>query len=123
MQFHDLKWLEREIRLLIVDTLKLEDLEADDIDPDMPLFGGGLGLSSVNALELDAALGKHFAELCGGASGSNAGSIDLFRYSTVRLLAEHFGDAGSREGGLPAALDIGARRRTALLEKTNGRKV
>ncbi|MFI8716811.1 phosphopantetheine-binding protein [Stenotrophomonas sp. NPDC077464] len=122
MQFHDLKWLEQEIRLLIVETLKLEDLEADDIDPDMPLFGGGLGLSSVNALALDAALVRHFAGLRGGDSAPRAGSVDLFRYSTVRLLAEHLGDSGSPEQAMPVARDVGARRRAALLEKNNGRK-
>lgn len=122
MQIHDQKWLELEIKRLIVDTLKLEDLQADDIDPDIPLFAGGLGLSSANALQLDAVLGRHFAALRGDASGSRAGSIDLFRYSTVRLLAEHLGSIGPKEGGPSPGMDAGSRRRAALLGKNNDRK-
>lgn len=124
MQPNDLNALEQQIKRLIVDELQLEDLEPDDIGPDMPLFAGGLGLSSVNAMQLDAALGRHFAVLLVGDDvGRRGGGIDLFRYSTVRLLAEHLGGAGSTADGLPVALDVGARRRAALLEKTGGRKV
>ncbi|MDF3981937.1 phosphopantetheine-binding protein [Luteibacter sp. PPL201] len=48
--------LERDIAQLIIDTLALDHLRADDIDPDQPLFGQGLGLDSVDALELALAL-------------------------------------------------------------------
>jgi acyl carrier protein len=52
--------LEREIAQLIIDTLNLEDLDAGDIAPTQPLFGEGLGLDSVDALELALALQKSY---------------------------------------------------------------
>lgn len=53
--------LEREIAQLIIDTLNLEDFAADDIAVDQPLFGEGLGLDSVDALELALALQNRYA--------------------------------------------------------------
>jgi len=49
-----------EIKQLIIDTLGLEDIGPDDIADEAPLFGGGLGLDSVDALELGLAIQKHF---------------------------------------------------------------
>ena len=48
------------IKRLIVDTLHLEGLDAQSIADDSPLFGEGLGLDSVDALELVVALEKEF---------------------------------------------------------------
>lgn len=50
--------LELELKHLIIDTLELEDVTPDDIDPDEPLFVEGLGLDSIDALELGLALQK-----------------------------------------------------------------
>ncbi|WP_049623979.1 phosphopantetheine-binding protein [Frateuria defendens] len=52
--------MELEIAQLIIDTLALEDLAAADIPPPQPLFGEGLGLDSVDALELALALQKRY---------------------------------------------------------------
>lgn len=52
--------LQRDIAQLIIDTLNLEDLQASDIPPEQPLFGQGLGLDSVDALELALALQKRY---------------------------------------------------------------
>ncbi|MBU0565949.1 MAG: acyl carrier protein [Gammaproteobacteria bacterium] len=52
--------LQREIKQLIIDALGLEDLGPDDIAADQPLFGEGLGLDSVDALELGLAIQKRF---------------------------------------------------------------
>ncbi|WP_329740892.1 phosphopantetheine-binding protein [Dyella sp. A6] len=52
--------LEQDIARLIIDTLNLEDLQPADISPDQPLFGDGLGLDSVDALELALALQKQY---------------------------------------------------------------
>ena len=41
-----------ELQHLIVESLALEDVQPEDIDPDGPLFGEGLGLDSIDALEL-----------------------------------------------------------------------
>ncbi len=48
--------LQLEIKNLIIEALGLEDISPDDIDPDMALFGEGLGLDSVDALELGLAI-------------------------------------------------------------------
>lgn len=52
--------LHREIKLLIIDALGLEDISADDIGDDLTLFGEGLGLDSVDALELGLAIQKKY---------------------------------------------------------------
>jgi acyl carrier protein len=52
--------LKVEITQLIIDALKLEDLSIEDVDPQMPLFGEGLGLDSIDALELGIALQKKY---------------------------------------------------------------
>ncbi|HKT29954.1 phosphopantetheine-binding protein [Dyella sp.] len=52
--------LEQDIAQLIIDTLNLEDVTVADIPPDLPLFGEGLGLDSVDALELALALQKRY---------------------------------------------------------------
>ena len=44
----------------IIDQLNLEDMSPDDIDADDPLFGDGLGLDSIDALELIVLLEKHY---------------------------------------------------------------
>ena len=49
-----------ELKQLIVDALKLEDLVPDSIVSDEPLFVEGLGLDSIDALELGVALRKRF---------------------------------------------------------------
>lgn len=55
-----LEALEREIAELIVSALVLEDVSAADIDRNAPLFGTGLALDSVDALELAMALTRKF---------------------------------------------------------------
>ncbi len=53
--------LEQQLKQLIIDSLTLEDITVEDIDTDAPLFGDdGLGLDSVDALELGLAVQKTF---------------------------------------------------------------
>jgi len=52
--------LELEIKTLLIDALNLEDMSADDIDAEEPLFVEGLGLDSIDALELGLALQKRY---------------------------------------------------------------
>jgi acyl carrier protein len=51
---------EDEIKQLIIEVLQLEDITPDDIDPDAPLFVEGLGLDSIDALELGVAIQKRY---------------------------------------------------------------
>jgi acyl carrier protein len=48
------------LRRMIIESLKLEDLDPAEIQEDEPLFGEGLGLDSLDALELVVAIEKHF---------------------------------------------------------------
>lgn len=52
--------LHNEIKQLIIDALNLEDISIDDIETDAPLFGDGLGLDSIDALELGLAIKKKY---------------------------------------------------------------
>ncbi|WP_435034441.1 phosphopantetheine-binding protein [Pseudomonas neuropathica] len=52
--------LVRDIKLLIIDALGLEDIDVDDIGDEQTLFGEGLGLDSVDALELGLAIQKKY---------------------------------------------------------------
>jgi acyl carrier protein len=51
---------EDEIKQMIIDVLQLEDITPEDIDPDAPLFVEGLGLDSIDALELGVAIQKRY---------------------------------------------------------------
>ena len=52
--------LERELKELIVSSLKLEDITPEDIDSGEPLFEKGLGLDSIDGLELGMAIRKKY---------------------------------------------------------------
>lgn len=53
--------LEHELKALIISALDLEEIGVDDIGTEMPLFGSdGLGLDSIDALELGVALKKKY---------------------------------------------------------------
>ena len=52
--------LELEAKELIIDVLQLEDITPADIDSAAPLFVDGLGLDSIDALELGVALQKKY---------------------------------------------------------------
>ncbi|MBZ4038048.1 MAG: acyl carrier protein [Lysobacterales bacterium RIFOXYD1_FULL_69_11] len=51
---------ERELAELLVESLNLEGVEPAGIDPEAPLFGDGLGLDSIDALELALAVSKRY---------------------------------------------------------------
>ncbi|MEJ2423461.1 MAG: phosphopantetheine-binding protein [Candidatus Thiodiazotropha sp.] len=51
---------ELEVAQLIVETLNLEDVSADEIEPDAPLFRDGLGLDSIDALELSLGIKQKY---------------------------------------------------------------
>ena len=51
---------EQQLARLLVDSLNLEGVDPAGIDPEAPLFGDGLGLDSIDALELALAIGKQY---------------------------------------------------------------
>lgn len=51
---------ERELADLLVESLNLDGVSAAEIDPEAPLFGAGLGLDSIDALELSLAISKKY---------------------------------------------------------------
>jgi acyl carrier protein len=55
-----MKALENELKQLLIDALNLEDLAVGDIDSDAAIFGDGLGLDSIDALELGVAIRRKY---------------------------------------------------------------
>ena len=51
---------ERELAELVVGSLNLENIKPEDVDPDAALFGGDLGLDSIDALEIVLELQRSF---------------------------------------------------------------
>ena len=75
---------EQELAELLVEALNLEDVAAADIDPEAPLFGDGLGLRSIDALELALAISKR----CGFQLRSDSDENRRI-FGSLRALAEH----------------------------------
>ena len=74
--------LEDEIKRLVIEALEIEDLRPEDIDPTAALFVEGLGLDSIDALELGLALQKKYGvELKGESQETRQ------HFSSVRALA------------------------------------
>ncbi|TMS59688.1 acyl carrier protein [Imbroritus primus] len=89
--------LEQEIKALIIASLALEDMQPDDIDSASPLFVEGLGLDSIDALELGLALQKRY-----GVSMSADAEETRRHFSSVKALAAFV--AAERKDN-PAPLD------------------
>jgi len=52
--------VKQELKALLVDELNLEDISPDDIDETAPLFRDGLGLDSIDALELSVIIDRQY---------------------------------------------------------------
>jgi acyl carrier protein len=74
--------LEHDIKELIISSLALEDVTPDDIDATAPLFVDGMGLDSIDALELGLALQKRY-----GVSLSAESQEVRAHFASVRALA------------------------------------
>jgi acyl carrier protein len=75
-----------QLKVQIIKQLNLEDMEPEDIDPDDPLFGEGLGLDSIDALELIVLLEKEY-----GIRIENPKDGQKIFYS-IRTLAEYISE-------------------------------
>jgi acyl carrier protein len=75
---------ERELAELIVESLDLEEVGAAEIDPEAPLFRDGLGLDSIDALELSLAIDKRYrVQLKAEGEGDRAA------FASLRALARY----------------------------------
>ena len=75
--------LENEVAQLIVETLNLE-ISASEIDPEAPLFGNGLGLDSIDTLELALAISKQY-----GFQLRSDDERNKQIFSSLRALSQH----------------------------------
>ena len=76
--------IESKVKDVIVSALDLEDLTAADIGTDVPLFGEGLGLDSIDALELGMAVKKAF-----GITFSSDPAENRKVFYSVKTLADY----------------------------------
>ena len=83
--------LKREVKEVIISSLQLEDITPENIVDDEPLFGEGLGLDSIDALELGVALKKKFEVKFSSESADNKQ-----HFSSVNALADYI----AKEKGL-----------------------
>jgi Acyl carrier protein len=49
-----------QLKTMLIEGLRLEDIMPDDLSPDAPLFSGGLGLDSIDALEIGVMLDRQY---------------------------------------------------------------
>lgn len=72
-----------QLKTQIIETLNLEDLTTADIDADAPLFGEGLGLDSIDVLELIVLLERNYGiKFASPAEGRTV-------FQSVRVMAEY----------------------------------
>jgi acyl carrier protein len=69
---------------LIVSAVNLEGVAAQDIDPEAPLFGAGLGLDSIDALELALEISKRY-----GLQLRSDDEENRRIFASLRSLAQH----------------------------------
>jgi acyl carrier protein len=75
--------LQNDVAVLIVSTLNL-DISPGEIRPDAPLYGEGLGLDSIDILEVALAVSKHFGFQL---RADNADNVSIF--SSLASLTQH----------------------------------
>jgi len=80
--------LENKLKLQIIQQLNLEDISPDDIETEAPLFNEGLGLDSIDALELIVLLEKEYGLKVGD---TRRGKEILF---SVKTMAEYIRENG-----------------------------
>jgi len=72
-----------ELKEKIIETLYLEDVQKDDIDPDAPLVGGDLGIDSIDVLELVMMIENDYAVIIDNKE------LGEKVFSSLRALAEY----------------------------------
>ena len=75
-----------KLKQMIIDALRIEGMSPDEIDDDAPLFGEGLGLDSIDALQLVVAMEKDFGVVVpDAATGSKV-------FASVRAMAAYIAE-------------------------------
>ncbi len=75
-----------QVKQLIIDSLRIEGMKPDDIETDAPLFGEGLGLDSIDALQLVVAMEKDFGVVVPDAA---TGTVV---FQSVRSMAQYIAE-------------------------------
>jgi len=76
----------KELKKHIIESLNLEEMTPEDIDTDAPLFGEGLGLDSIDVLELIVMIEKYYGiRLANAAEGKKI-------FSNVRTMAAYIAE-------------------------------
>lgn len=83
--------IEDELKSMIVQTLMLKDVQPQEIDVDAPLFAEGLGLDSIDALELAVEIGRRYKVQIKSDDERNR---EIFR--SVRTLAAFIAEEKTR---------------------------
>jgi len=84
---------EDEIKQLVIEALQLEDITPADINSDAPLFVEGLGLDSIDALELGVAIQKRYGIILSASSEENRR-----HFASIRALAGMIENNRKHEG-------------------------
>ena len=75
-----------KVKQMIIESLRIEGMSPDEIETDAPLFGEGLGLDSIDALQLVVAMEKDFGVVVpDAASGTKV-------FASVRSMAEYIAE-------------------------------
>jgi acyl carrier protein len=83
----------RELASVVVESLGLDEIDAEQIDLDEPLFGEGLGLDSLDMLELSLAIQQRYGVKLKAGDPRNE-----VIFSSLRSLATHVGACQSARG-------------------------
>ncbi len=75
-----------KVKQMIIDGLRIEGMSSDEIETDAPLFGEGLGLDSIDALQLVVAMEKEFGVVVPDAA---TGTVV---FASVRSMAEYISE-------------------------------
>jgi acyl carrier protein len=84
--------IEEEVKHLLIDALELEDISPKDIASEEPLFGDGLGLDSIDVLEIEIALKKKY-----GISIDASYKKNFYSISTLADLVIEFSQQNKME--------------------------
>lgn len=75
-----------KVKQMIIDSLRIEGMSPDEIETDAPLFGNGLGLDSIDALQLVVAMEKEYGVVVpDAATGATV-------FASVRAMAAYIAE-------------------------------